>query len=324
MDAKEAEVDGTRPRPSEHPAPAAIDAWRARYATQPWKKSKQGRTTSAADFSRPDPRWEAPRSQTWQGYRPSSEVLSNTSEQWFPPDAFADPADESTPQARTGDSVQARHRASRRPTPNRRGAGRWARQLVVLLPLALASSSWATLADTEAPEGGWFPKDDYRMALGGETTDTTMTVESAVPTVETQSTSKPIDRSEAAKERKAGSHRAERSAPEQAAPVAEPEPEPVRSTEPEAPAEPAPAPEPAPSKTAAPEPTTAPEPPAQPAPPPEEEPEEGGGLLPLPLPILGDLPLLGGLLGTSSGAASSATGLAAPSLFTSVLFGPPV
>jgi hypothetical protein len=346
MDAKEAEVDGRRPRRSEHPAPEAIDAWRARYATQPWKTRHRQEAPSTSARNGYDPRWQAsPRTQTWQGYRPSSEVLSNTSEQWFPPGAFAEPADGVSQSGRPAPAIHARHRATRRAErqervererverpdrverqePSRRGAGRWARQLVVLLPLALASSSWATLGDAEAPDGGWFPK-NYRMALGAETTDATTTVEDSTASVAARSTSKPTDRSQAddrgaRADRSDRSDRAERSLADDSdrvqAPVADPEP--VETTEPEAPAEPAP--EPQPSRTAAPQPTPTPEPSAPAPPPEEEEPDGGGGLLP-PLPILGDLPLVGGLTGQLTGAAPAA-GVAAPSLLTSVLFGPP-
>ncbi len=202
-------MDGRRPVRSEHPAPAAIDAWRARYATQPWKTRHgqaasrgqapaRGQAPSASSGYAHDPRWQEPRAQTWQGYRPSSEVLSNTSEQWFPPDAFGDSPDE-TPRQRSVDAAQARHRATRRPVPSRRGAGRWARQLVVLLPLALASSSWATLGDAEAPEGGWFPE-NYRMALGAESGDTTTTVEDSTALIENpvdQQADRPVPRRQA-------------------------------------------------------------------------------------------------------------------------------
>ncbi len=93
----------------------------------------------------------------------------------------------------------------------------------------------------------------------------------------------------------------------------------MKSTEPDRPA--APAPEPQPSRTAAPDPTPAPQPTGTPAPPPVEEEEPGG----IELPILGDLlplPILSGLTSPDSGAAPVA-GTAAPSLLTSVLFGPP-
>lgn len=65
MDAQEAYVDGRRPEHTQLPAPTKQPTWQGRHSAQPWHPR--------ADDER--------------------EVLSNTSEQWFPQDAFLAPGD---------------------------------------------------------------------------------------------------------------------------------------------------------------------------------------------------------------------------------------
>ncbi len=251
-------MDGRRPRSTQHPAPDH-DAWNRRHTAR-----------------------------TWNGYQGQSrEVLSDTSEQWLPPGVFDAPA-EQRPDS-TSPPVSARHRARRR-APSRRG--RWARQVAVLLPLALASSSWAAFGNPETPEGGWFP-DGYRVALGS---DQTSTREPEPTPSDTNVTATP-SASQTAKQTprgKGGTDPRGDGAPGRPTPL----PDKTNGPDEPAPSEPAPpAPDPVPRETDAPQPqptvSRAPKPlpsttPTPGAPDGQEIPLPR---LPLPLPLPTSLPL---------------------------------
>lgn len=273
-------MDGRRPRRN-HPAPTRGS----------WPSSRTS-----------DPRW----SREWHGYQTTSrEILSDTSEHFLPPDAFDRPAEPERPAA-PPPPPSVRHRTHRSAPP---GRNRWVRQLIVLLPLALASSSWAAFGDTKAPEGGWFP-DGYRVALGA---NRTATEEGAQP--EPAPSASPAKRSstERPDRQRPGSQTPGPTAAPKDEPRDGPAPAPRRTSGPDRPepttdpAPPAPAP---PRRTTAPKPapTTPGTPTATPTPTPTPG-EDGLPLprLPLPLPLPTSLPLPLPFLASSSsdGAAST-------------------
>jgi hypothetical protein len=208
------------------------------------------------------------------------------------------------PQAPTLPS--ARHRARR--TPSSQRGGRWARQLVVLLPLALASSSWATLGSSDSGKLPWFP-DGYRVALGSDTSttveedkpypdepdvDVTPTPEATTPDPtsskpDASATPEPSDRRRSGTgETGTGSGPGDGQAT--SAPAPAPKPQPTRTTPPR----------PTPAPTPTPEPTTPAPEPRQPGIPLPQLP------LPLPLPTVLPLPLFA-LTGAPDEASDSST-----------------
>mgnify|MGYP001236187481 CR=1 FL=1 len=215
---------------------------------------------------------------------------------------------------------RARHRARRAPSRQ----ARWARQIAVLVPLALASSSWATLGSSAAPTPSWFPE-GFRVALGSAPSTTTTVTDDSEPvnddgeriTGSRQPASRsPEKASPTATASPTAASEAERTRPSAPGPDAEEHkrheeqeepdhqlPEPTSEPEPEEPEpeqtaeqpqpppkdfpQPTHDPEPKPRPTLSPKPEPTPVPPKpSPVPPtPTPSPSETCSLLPIPLPI---------------------------------------
>lgn len=185
-------------------------------------------------------RYSSPADRNWRGHRgeaawrtaqgDAEEILAHTPSEWREERP-------TTPRRRSVRRSRARHRARRVPSRH----SRWVRQVAVLVPLALASSSWATLGSSAAPAPSWFP-DGYRVALGANPSTTTV-VDEEVPVDEGTSTTgstQPAGQD-------SGDSKPNTSATPTASPAAEhtsaptPNEEPPQTHEPDAPA---PAPEP--------------------------------------------------------------------------------